>query len=70
MILATLTLFLIAASGPALLLLMGAVLWRERTQRSKLANAVLALGAITMTAAMAWAVVTSQAMFAYVAAQM
>lgn len=69
MFLATLTLFLIAMCGPALLLLMGALLRRERKPGSKLARAVLALGAVSMAAAMAWAVVTAQALWAFAAAQ-
>ena len=68
MFLATLTLFLIAASGPALLLLMGFILRRERSERSHLARAVLALGAVSMTGALAWALVTAQALWAYAAA--
>ena len=67
MFLATLTLFLIAASGPALLLLMGVILRRERSRRSRLARAVLALGAVSMAASVAWALVTAQALFAYAA---
>ncbi len=69
MFLATLTLFFLAASGPALLLLMGCILRRERSRRSLLARAVLALGAVSMTAAMAWACVTAQALWAFAAAQ-
>ena len=68
MFLATLTLFFIAASGPALLLLMGFVLRRERSGRSHLARAVLALGVVSMVGSMAWALVAAQALWAYAAA--
>ena len=67
MFLATLTLFLIAASGPGLLLLMGFILRRERSERSHLARAVLALGAISMAASLIWAMFTVQALWAYAA---
>lgn len=68
MFLATLTLFLIAACGPALLLVMGVLLRRERQPGSKLARAVLALGATSMAASLAWAAVTAQALWAFGAA--